>query len=67
MILEKRVASGKPISGKGGDQVYRVTFTDSSHILTGHVVKAMSKSVPSTNYLPVTALNAEGYVQIDLL
>lgn len=67
VILEKPVASVKPISGKDGDQVYQVIFTDSSYILTGHVVKIMSKSVPSTNYLPVTALIAEGYVKIDRL
>ena len=42
----------------------RVTFTDGQTILADRVIMAVSRSIPSTTYLPAAVLNEEGYVRI---
>ncbi|RFU34747.1 hypothetical protein B7463_g1601, partial [Scytalidium lignicola] len=41
-----------------------LTLADGSQMLAGHVISAISRSVPSTTYLPPEAVNEEGYVKI---
>jgi hypothetical protein len=42
-----------------------LTLEDGSHVVASHVINAISKSVPSTKYLPSSVLDGEGLVKIN--
>ncbi len=41
-----------------------IVFTNGDKLTANHVVMAISKSVPTTTYLPAEALDKESYVKI---
>lgn len=60
-----RVVGQVPIVNAEGREVKMLTLEDGSHVIGSHVINAVSKSVPSTGYLPSGALDKEGLVNID--
>ncbi|OAA68086.1 Pyridine nucleotide-disulfide oxidoreductase, NAD-binding domain protein [Niveomyces insectorum RCEF 264] len=51
-------------NSSGDTPVHEVTFTNGHTLRTNAVVRAMSQSVPSTQFLPPAALDAAGYLRI---
>lgn len=60
-----RVAGQVPITNAEGRPVEMLTLEDGSHVVASHVINAISKSVPSTTYLPSSVLDGEGLVKIN--
>jgi pyruvate/2-oxoglutarate dehydrogenase complex dihydrolipoamide dehydrogenase (E3) component len=63
VILEKRVLS-VAASEIGGKKLYKLELSDGSQLTASHVIWALSKSVPSTAYLPENVLDEGGLVRI---
>lgn len=47
-----------------GNPCVRLCFTNGHTLLADHVVMAISRSIPSTSFLPKTVLDDQGYVRI---
>lgn len=47
-----------------GHKAYKVYFTNGHTLVADSVIMAISRSVPSTTFLPKEVLNEEGYVKI---
>lgn len=47
-----------------GHKAYKVYFTNGHTLVADSVIMAISRSVPSTTFLPREVLNEEGYVKI---
>ncbi|KAL1954141.1 hypothetical protein VTO42DRAFT_1721 [Malbranchea cinnamomea] len=60
-ILDSRVTRIAP--GENGASI--LTLASGRQIRAGHVIDAISRSSPTTSYLPAAALNKEGYVKIN--
>lgn len=60
VLMSTRVAT----STKVGDR-YEVEFTNGSKMTASEVVMAISKSVPTSGYLPKTAVDEEGFIKIN--
>jgi NADH dehydrogenase FAD-containing subunit len=65
VILGHRVTKQEEVDLKDGNPHFKLTMSDGSEILAGHVIWAISKSIPSTTFLPEETLNSEGYVKIN--
>lgn len=65
VLLEHRVTSIKKVDTQFAVTVYELEFTDSHKIVASCVVMAVSKGKPSTDYLPPSVVNSEGYVIIE--
>ncbi|KAK6079046.1 hypothetical protein SCUP234_05972 [Seiridium cupressi] len=59
VILNHRLSESKSI--EEGNEVY---FTNGERLTAGVIVMAISRSVPSTDFLPKEALDQDGYVNI---
>lgn len=64
VLMEHRLASTKKIETTDGSSHFEVEFTNGTKINASQVIMAISKSEPTTSYLPSSALNEEGYVKI---
>ncbi|KAH7311721.1 putative pyridine nucleotide-disulfide oxidoreductase AMID-like protein [Stachybotrys elegans] len=64
VLMGHRLAETKELDTVSGRKRYEVEFTNGHKILANEVIMAISKSVPTTSYLPTSALDAEGYVKI---
>src|SRR6187402_845753 len=64
VILNDRVTDMTPVDSKDCSPLFRLTLKDGSYMLAGHVIWAISKSVPSTSFMPENVLDPEGYVKI---
>ncbi|KAL2258369.1 hypothetical protein VTK26DRAFT_8344 [Humicola hyalothermophila] len=64
VLMSHRVERTEEIKDVNGKTCFRVHFTNGHTMLADQVVMAVSKSVPTTTYLPKTALDEEGYVKI---
>lgn len=60
-----RVVGQVPIINAEGRAVEMLTLEDGSHVIASHVINAISKSVPSTSYLPSLGLDENGLVKIN--
>ena len=47
-----------------GDDVFRLKFDNGTQMVASKVIHTISQSVPSTEYLPASALNSNGYVEV---
>ncbi|TAQ90088.1 hypothetical protein B7494_g1607 [Chlorociboria aeruginascens] len=65
VILGHRVTDTSLIEEKNGSPTYKVTLSDGTQLLAGQVTSAISRSIPSTTYLPGQALDPEGYIKVD--
>lgn len=65
VILGHRVLEQEEVGPNDGNTHFKLTMSDGSEIMAGHVIWAMSKSAPSTTFLPAITLNDGGYVKIN--
>ncbi|KAF9885900.1 hypothetical protein FE257_012280 [Aspergillus nanangensis] len=64
IILGQRVIATTASTTEGDRQIWQLTLADQTRVKAGHVINAVSKSVPTTSYLPQEAMDTEGYVPI---
>ncbi|EPE08259.1 pyridine nucleotide-disulfide oxidoreductase [Ophiostoma piceae UAMH 11346] len=62
VLLSHRLQETKEVEGDPNTKI--VSFTNGDSLRVNAVVVAISKSEPSTSFLPVEAINDEGYVKI---
>lgn len=63
-IMGQRVLSVETSQSEEGDAISELTLADNSKLRAGYVIHAISRSIPSTTYLPALALDNEGYVKV---
>ncbi|KAL7626133.1 hypothetical protein AAE478_002903 [Parahypoxylon ruwenzoriense] len=65
VLLNHRLLRSTPVSATpGAPAVYEVEFENGHRLTATHVIKAVSRSEPTTSYLPAGALSADKYVEI---
>lgn len=62
-ILGRRLASTEEVTREDGRKVTQVTFTDGQKMDASVVIMAVSRAVPSTEFLPREALDEEGLIK----
>lgn len=65
VLLNHRLSSSKKMETTDGVTRYEVEFTNGHKMVVNDVTMAISKSEPSTSYMPKSALDEEGYVKIN--
>lgn len=63
-LMSHRLASTKQVETTDGSVKHEVEFTNGHKIFASEVVMAVSKSTRTTNYLPESSVDEEGYVKI---
>lgn len=64
VLMMHRLSDSKLLESSEGIRKYEVGFTNGHKLVVNEVVMAISKSVPSTTFLPSSALSSDGYVNI---
>lgn len=64
VLMSHRVARSDKTVNDDGSVRFDIEFTNGHKMIASEVIMAISKSVPTTTYLPQAALNEEGYVKI---
>ncbi|KAH8881698.1 pyridine nucleotide-disulfide oxidoreductase-like protein [Thozetella sp. PMI_491] len=64
MLLSHRLEGTEEVTAEDGTKTQRLKFTNGHSMLADHVVMAISKSIPSTTFLPKENLDAEGYIKV---
>jgi NADPH-dependent 2,4-dienoyl-CoA reductase/sulfur reductase-like enzyme len=64
VLMEHRLAASKKVETTDGSSKFEVEFTNGKKITASEVIMAISKSEPTTSYLPASCLNEDGYVKI---
>ncbi|KAI1378423.1 FAD/NAD(P)-binding domain-containing protein [Hypoxylon crocopeplum] len=65
VLLNHRLKSSTPVKNEADDtSVFEVEFENGHKMVASQVVMAISRSVPSTSYLPAASLSEEGYANI---
>ncbi|RDW78292.1 FAD protein [Coleophoma crateriformis] len=65
VILGLRVTDSEPVETADGSPLLKLTLSNGSQINAGHVIKAISKSVPTSTYLDESLLDTDGYVKVE--
>ncbi|KAH0082431.1 FAD/NAD(P)-binding domain-containing protein, partial [Aureobasidium melanogenum] len=65
VILGQRVIDTTAVQTDDGSKSWRLTLSSGQQIAAGHVITAISRSTPTSTYLPSTVLDKDGYVKID--
>lgn len=65
VLLSERVTGTTAGIGPDGRPLQTLTLQDGSHIVASQVISAISRSVPTTSYLPKSSVDSEGLVKID--
>lgn len=60
-----RVVERTTTTGDDGSSIQKLTLKDGSHVLTNHVINAVSQQIPCTSYFPPSTLDEEGFVKIN--
>jgi NADH dehydrogenase FAD-containing subunit len=60
VTLNHRVTDVTAVESAEGSSVYKVTLSDGIQSMASHVIWAISKRIPTADYLQVAALNNEG-------
>ncbi|RMZ80571.1 hypothetical protein DV737_g2892, partial [Chaetothyriales sp. CBS 132003] len=63
-ILGQRVVSTEISEAEHGYHIWDLQLADGSKIRAGHVIHAISRSIPTTTYLDESALDRDGYVKV---
>ncbi|KAK6070595.1 hypothetical protein SCUP234_10073 [Seiridium cupressi] len=63
-LMDHRLTTSKLIKNAAGQDAYEVEFENGHKMTASVVIVAISKSVPSTDFLPKEALSEEGLVNI---
>ena len=64
VLMSHRLDRTEEVKDERGVVCTKVHFTNGHTLLADQVIMAVSRSIPSTNFLPQSALDAEGYVKI---
>ncbi|KAI1096643.1 FAD/NAD(P)-binding domain-containing protein [Rostrohypoxylon terebratum] len=64
VLLNHRLKSQTPVKNEDGTEVFEVEFENGHKMTASLVVMAISRSVPTTTYLPEELLNEDRYVNI---
>ncbi|XXH04537.1 hypothetical protein Hte_010954 [Hypoxylon texense] len=64
VLLNHRLKSSTPVVREDGTEVHSVEFENGHKMVASQVVMAISRSVPSTDYLPAAALCDDGHVNV---
>lgn len=64
VLLNHRLKSSTPIVNEDGTETHEVEFENGHKMIASLVIMAISRSIPSTDYLPAESLSEEGYVDI---
>lgn len=64
VLLNHRLKSKTPIKNENGTEVFEVEFENGHKMIASQVIMAISRSVPSTTYLPEDSLSEDRYVNI---
>lgn len=64
VVLGKRVMETVSVESEKSSQTWQITLADKTRLQAGHVINAISKSIPTTSYLPKEVLDTDGYVLI---
>ncbi|KAG9538412.1 FAD/NAD(P)-binding domain-containing protein, partial [Aureobasidium melanogenum] len=65
VILGQRVIDTTAVQTDDGSKSWRLTLSGGQQIAAGHVITAISRSTPTSTYLPSTVLDKDDYVKID--
>lgn len=65
VLLGQRVTSATETKSDHGKKLYEVVLGDGTKLTASHVIWAISKAVPTTTYLPNSALDEDGLAKID--
>lgn len=63
-VMGQRVMDITALSPIDGSPRYEILLSDGSRLKAGLVISAISRSVPSTAFLPKEVLDKDGYVEI---
>lgn len=64
LIINERVTENVEVESTDGSPRYRLTLSSGKQIFAGKVIFAVSKSVPTTTFMPESTLDANGFVKI---
>ncbi|KAK0106199.1 hypothetical protein ONS96_003843 [Cadophora gregata f. sp. sojae] len=64
LIVNERVTGNIEVESTDGSPRYRLTLSSGRQIFAGKVIFAVSKSVPTTTFMPASTLDADGFVKI---
>ncbi|TLS29427.1 hypothetical protein PpBr36_02136 [Pyricularia pennisetigena] len=64
VLMGHRIAEQVELTTEDGCRAVEARFENGHRLVVDKVIMAISKSVPSSTYLPLEALDAEGYVKI---
>ncbi|KAL2072019.1 hypothetical protein VTL71DRAFT_11362 [Oculimacula yallundae] len=64
LITNERVIENIEVESLDGNPRYRVTLSSGKQLFAGKVIFAVSKSVPTTTFMPESTLDADGFVKI---
>ncbi|KAJ5314831.1 Enoyl-CoA hydratase AKT3-1 [Penicillium atrosanguineum] len=64
IILEQRVIETTAVNADGERRTWRLTLSGGQQLVTGHVLSAISRPIPTSTYLSPEALTDDGYVKV---
>ncbi|KAE8356001.1 hypothetical protein BDV28DRAFT_162097 [Aspergillus coremiiformis] len=64
VILGQRVIDTTAVETEQGKRTWNLTLADGTKLKAGHIINAISRSSPTSLYLPKEGLDEEGYVKI---
>jgi thioredoxin reductase len=65
VLLGHRVLETTKIKTGFGKAAWKLKLNNGAVVTTGHVINAISKSIPTSSFLPTTALDSDCYVKIN--
>lgn len=64
VILGQRVVDTTAVDTTEKRRAWRLTLGDGQQLITGHVLSAISRCIPTSTYLSSGALDSEGYIKV---
>ncbi|EWZ96636.1 hypothetical protein FOWG_03942 [Fusarium oxysporum f. sp. lycopersici MN25] len=64
VLMSHRLAANNKVETTDGSEKYEIEFTNGHKMFASEVIMAISRSVPTSTYLPTSALDADGLVKI---
>lgn len=64
ILMNHRLCQMSEEQASDGHNLLRLTFNTGTQMVASKVIHAISQSVPSTEYLPASALDLNGYVEV---
>ncbi|CCT73411.1 related to pyridine nucleotide-disulphide oxidoreductase AMID-like [Fusarium fujikuroi] len=64
VLMSHRLTTNNKVETTDGSEKYEIEFTNGYKMFASEVIMAISRSVPTSTYLPTSALDADGLVKI---